>query len=70
MPREKEHVPIQCKQNLTIAEASEYSNIGENKLRELVDSSLKDSVIKIGNRTLINRKKFDEWSITATGNII
>ena len=33
---EKEKVPIYQKINLTIEEAAEYSNIGVNKLREII----------------------------------
>ena len=41
----KEKVPIYQKQNLTLEEAAEYSNIG----------------INVGNKRLIKRKLFDEF---------
>ena len=53
--------PIWEKQNLTIEEASEYSNIGEKRLRELCKNPLCDFVLYIGNRTLIKRKRFDSY---------
>jgi hypothetical protein len=34
---EKIHVPIEKKMNLTIKEAAEYSNIGINKIAEMLE---------------------------------
>lgn len=49
---------------LTIKEASIYFNIGENKLyriaTEYMDSEYK-FVIQNGSRTMINRKKFENF---------
>lgn len=49
---------------LTIKEASLYFNIGENKLyriaTEYTDSEYK-FVIQNGSRTMINRKKFEDF---------
>ncbi len=49
---------------LTIKEASIYFNIGENKLyriaTEYMDSEYK-FVIQNGSRTMINRKKFEDF---------
>lgn len=49
---------------LTIKEASMYFNIGENKLyriaTEYMDSEYK-FVIQNGSRTMINRKKFEDF---------
>lgn len=48
------------KYNLTIKEASEYYNIGENKLRELIKQDC-EFVLYIGKKALIKRKQFEEY---------
>lgn len=59
--KEKNQVPIWCKCNLTIGEAAEYFNIGENKLRELTDSPNCDFVLYIGTKKLIKREKLEKY---------
>lgn len=54
-------VPIHEKQNLTIEEAAEYSNIGQHKLREIVNTGKCDFVLYVGRKTLIKRRAFDRW---------
>lgn len=55
-------VPIWEKYNLTIEEAAEYSNIGENKIRELIKDPNCKFVLSVGNKKhLIKRKKFEEF---------
>lgn len=54
-------VPIWEKLNLTIEEASEYSNIGVNKLREISNDDNCPFVLWIGSKRLIKRRKFDEY---------
>ena len=49
------------KYNLTIKEASEYYNIGENKLRELIKQDCCEFVLYIGKNALIKRKQFEEY---------
>ena len=49
------------KYNLTIKEASEYYNIGENKLRELIKQDCCEFVLYIGKKALIKRKQFEEY---------
>lgn len=55
-------IPIWEKYLLTIKEASEYFNIGENKMykiaNEYIDSEYK-FVVQNGSRTMINRYLFD-----------
>lgn len=57
-------VPTWEKYLLTIKEASEYFNIGENKMYKIV-SDYTDSdykfVVQNGGRTMINRKKFEAF---------
>lgn len=50
-------VPVWKKQNLTIEEAAAYSNIGQNKLRQLSDDDGCPFVLH--NKRLIKRKQFD-----------
>lgn len=54
-------MPIYYKQNLTLEEAAEYSNIGINRLRILTDNPGCDFVLFVGNKRLIKRKKFDDY---------
>ena len=49
------------KYNLTIKEASEYYNIGENKLRELIKQDCCEFALYIGKKALIKRKQFEEY---------
>ncbi len=59
--REELKVPIYQKQNLTIEEAAEYSNIGQNKLRELTADERCNFVLYVGTKRLIKRKQFDAY---------
>ncbi len=55
------NIPIWEKYALTIKECAEYSNIGENRLRELVKTDGAKFVVVIGNKTLIKRKAFERY---------
>lgn len=57
----KETVPIKDKLNLTIEEAAAYSNIGINKLRELMNMPRCPFVIYIGRKRLIKRREFEKF---------
>lgn len=54
-------VPIYHKINLTIKEAAEYSNIGENKLREIIKMPHCPFLLNNGRNILIKRAAFEEW---------
>ncbi len=55
-------VPLWKKYTLTIAEASEYFNIGEKKLRQLVqENSTSDFILNNGVKILIKRMKFEAY---------
>lgn len=54
-------VSICEKVNLTIKEAAEYSNIGENKLYKLVKNPKCPFVLFVGNKRLIKRKEFEKF---------
>lgn len=57
----KEKVPIYQKQNLTLEEAAEYSNIGINRLTMLIKEPTCNFILYVGNKRLIKRKLFDEF---------
>lgn len=54
-------MPLSEKYNLTIKEAAEYFNIGENKLREMTKEDGCNFVLYIGKKTLIKRPVFEEY---------
>ena len=54
-------VPIWEKSNLTLEEASAYSGIGINKLRELSNDSKCPFVLWVGSKRLIKRKLLDAY---------
>lgn len=58
-----EKVPLWEKYVLTREEAIEYFNIGEKKMRKLIQDHIDDNtfVISNGKKTLILRKKFEEF---------
>lgn len=55
------NIPIWEKLNLTLIEASNYSGIGINKLREISESEDCDFVIWVGSKRLIKRKEFEKY---------
>ena len=58
---EKRGIPVWEKYALTINEASEYFNIGEKKIRFLIDGHGDIFSIQNGTKMLIKRKKFEEF---------
>ena len=60
--KRKIEIPIWNKQNLTLEEASKYSQIGIDKLRTITDDENCNFVLWVGNRKrLIKRKLFDQY---------
>lgn len=57
---QENNVPIWEKLNLTIEEASKYSNIGVSTLRDIVSKN-NTFVLHVGNKKLIKRKEFEQW---------
>lgn len=55
------HVPIDRKIALTIPEASEYSNIGQNRISKLLNTPNCPFVLCVGTKKLVKRKKFEEF---------
>lgn len=58
---EKREVPIWEKYALTVNEAVEYFNIGEKKIRFLLNEHGDIFSILNGTKVLIKRKKFEEF---------
>ena len=59
---EKDKTPIWQKFNLTVEEAADYFNIGENKLRKFVSEHRDaDFLLWNGNRVLFKRRMFEEY---------
>lgn len=55
-------VPVWEKITLTVEEAAAYSNIGINKIRELMDERDCDFVLSVGiKKNLIKRIKFERY---------
>ena len=56
-----EKLPIDRKLNLSIKEAAEYSNIGINKLDEMLRNPMCSFVLYVGNKKLVKRKEFEQF---------
>ena len=56
-----ERVPIHLKTNLTIREAAAYSNIGINKIDEMLKQPNCPFVLYVGTKKLVKRKAFEEF---------
>lgn len=54
-------IPIWLKANLTLKEASLYSGIGINKLREISDHEDCQFVLWVGSKRMIKREVLDEY---------
>ena len=63
------NIPLCERFLLTVKEAGQYFGIGENKMYRLVAEHLNSEynfVIKNGSRTMINRKKFEDFLNAST----
>ncbi len=54
-------LPITEKYNLTVREAAVYFNVGEKRLRELIEMNPGRFAFASGNRVLIIRHKLEEF---------
>lgn len=61
MERREIYVPICDKVALTIEEAAEYSNIGQNKLSSLLKQPRCPFVLYVGAKKLVKRKEFERF---------
>ena len=57
----KYYVPISEKVLLTVEEAASYSNIGVNKISELLNNPLCEFVLYVGKKRLVKRKEFEKY---------
>ena len=53
-------IPLSEKYNLTVSEASQYFNIGQDKLRKILDDN-PDFIMMNGVKVLVKRKKFEKY---------
>lgn len=54
-------MPFWLKLSLTIKEAAVYSNIGINKIEELLKQPKCNFVLYVGNKKLVKRKEFEQY---------
>ena len=54
-------MPFWLKLNMTIKEAAAYSNIGINRIEELLKQPKCNFVLYVGNKKLIKRKEFEQY---------
>ena len=59
--RDSESVPIHLKLTLSINEASEYSNIGINKIDAMLKQPNCPFVLYVGSKKLVKRKEFEAY---------
>ena len=59
--RQVTSLPIDRKMLLSIREAAEYSNIGINKIDELLKQPNCPFVLYVGTKKLVKRKAFEEF---------
>ncbi len=59
--KEYNDIPIKDKFLLTLAEASKYFGIGQNKIRELIKEPECNYVLYNGNKTLIKRQAMESY---------
>lgn len=61
MQDSKSTVPISEKYALTIEEAAEYSNIGQNRISELLKAPRCSFVLYVGRKKLVKRVEFERF---------
>ena len=54
-------IPIWEKVTLTVEEASEYSNIGINRISNMLNEINCPFVLRVGNKRLVKRKEFERY---------
>lgn len=61
MPESRMQVPIEHKLALTVPEAAEYSNIGQNKISKLLSTPNCPFALYVGSKKLVKRKEFEQY---------
>ena len=59
-PRKRE-VPIWERTLLTVNEASDYTGIGQKRLRDIAATPCSNLVVWVGSRMMFKRKKLEEF---------
>ena len=59
--RDSESVPIHLKLTLSIKEASDYSNLGINKIDAMLKQPNCPFVLYVGSKKLVKRKEFEAY---------
>ena len=59
--QDPESAPIHLKLTLSIKEASEYSNIGINKIDAMLKQPNCPFVLYVGSKKLVKRKEFEAY---------
>lgn len=55
-------IEIYHKHNLTIEEAAEFFNLGENRIRNIIhEDPYAGYILKVGNKTLLKRERFGRF---------
>ena len=54
-------IPVERKLTLTIREAAEYSNIGINRIGQMLREPNCPFVLFVGTKKLVKRKEFEEY---------
>ena len=54
-------IPVQNKVALTVSEAAAYSNIGENRISNLLRTPNCPFVLFVGNKKLVKRREFEKF---------
>ena len=54
-------MPFWLKLNLTIPEAAAYSNIGINRIENMLKQPQCSFVLYVGNKKLVKRKEFEQY---------
>ena len=54
-------VPIEHKLALTVSEAAEYSNIGQNRITKLLKTPNCPFALFVGTKKLVKRREFERY---------
>lgn len=54
-------VSVEKKMLLTVAEASEYTNIGQRRIYALISNGEFSGIVRVGNKVLVNRREFEKF---------
>ena len=59
--RRNSEVPLWHRQNLSVEEASAYTGLGRDTIYALIKQEDCDFTLGVGHRTMIKRKRFEEY---------